>query len=176
MWWYRSTTRPPFDDKPTDETMAVIHLYWKQRGQGLSVGDDFRKNLLQCLQDLNRPVRISPREESFWTITAYELAKGINPKTLCKQMRELERIAARLFPDRAPQHKRRETVSEDEKQAIRGKYSAQLSAEGFATVQPIADEFECTPACVGRICRDIRMAAEALRKQTESVDSKEVTF
>jgi transposase-like protein len=170
LWWYRCNIRPPFDDTPTDDSLAVIDLYLHQCARGRTLPDAFRKHLLGWLQDLNRPVKISPRRERYWTIPAYELAHRINPKTLCKRMRELEKIATSLFPDRAPAFKPRSTASEEEKQEIRKLYNRDVP------VRDIAEKFKVTPACVGRICRDLKLAKRTAHDENEPVPNQVPTL
>lgn len=163
LWWYRSTTSPPFDDTPTSDSLAVIEMYLYQSARGRALPLDFREQLLKCLQDLNRPVKLSPRRERYWTIPAYELARGINPKTLCKRMRQLEKIAKRLFPGRVPAYREdRGPITEDEKAEMRREIFLQ-------DIKAIADKHGITPARVGQICRDLKLAKRTAR-QTEATD------
>ncbi len=149
--------RPPFDDTPTSDSLAVIDLYLHQCSRGRSLPDDFRKHLLKWLQDLNRPVKISKRRERYWTIPAYELAHGINPKTLCKRMRELEKIAKRLFPNRAPDQ--RGPITESEKAEMRQEIWQE-------DIKAIAKKHKTTPARVGQICR-AEISLKRADRQTE---------
>jgi hypothetical protein len=167
FWWYRSETRPPYDDTPTNDSLAVIDLYLHQCSRGRTLPADFRGHLLKWLQDLNRPVKISPRRERFWTIPAYELAHKINPKTLCKRIRELEKIAIRLFPGRAPSARNRPPLTGEEKQEIRKLYHESMDADA---AHRIAAQFQITPARVGQICRDIRAWKTALREAMRGAD------
>jgi hypothetical protein len=163
LWWYRSTTSPPFDDTPTNDSLAVIHMYLQQRSRGRKLPDGFREQLLKCLQDLNRPAK-SSHGERYWVITAYELAHGINPKTLCKRMRELEKIAKGLLPDRVPAYREdRGPITENEK--------AEMRREIFhEDIKAIAEKHRITPARVGQICR----AEIALQRATRQVEVEAV--
>lgn len=168
LWWYRSTTNPPFDDTPTNDSLAVIDLYLHQCSRGRKLPDGFRDQLLGWLQDLNRPVRISSRRERYWTIPAYELAHKINPKTLCKRMRELEKIAKRIFPGRAPSYRNRPPLTDEQKQEIRKLYDEDPNADA---AQCIAAQFQTTPARVGQICRDIRARKTAQREAARQAEA-----
>jgi hypothetical protein len=156
LWWYRSK-----DDAPTADSMAVIEMYLHQCSLGRTLPSDFRKHLLQWLRDLNCPVKISQRRDRHWTIPAYELAHGINPKTLCKRMREMEKIARRLFPSRAPAQ--RPPITEDEKEAMR------LEILNKEDIKAVAQKHGVTPARVGQICRaEIARLRNAFQSEAEA--------
>jgi hypothetical protein len=157
MWWYRSTARPPFDDTPTSDSLAVIDMYLYQAARGRTLPENFRKHLLKCLQDLNR---CDPGRERYWTIPAYELAHRINPKTLCKRMRELEKIAKGLFPSRAPTYgKDRGPITQNEKEEMRRDIFQE-------DIKAIAEKHKITPARVGQICR-VEIALQRATRQAE---------
>lgn len=163
LWWYRSMTSPPFDDTPTQNSLKVIDAYLNQYAHGRALPHDFRKQLLKWLQDLNRPVKISPKRKRYWTIPAYELAHGINPKTLCKRMRELEKIAKGLLPDRVPAYREeRGPITENEK--------AEMRREIFdKDIKAIAEKYKITPARVGQICRaEIALQRSARQAEVEA--------
>ena len=106
LWWYACEPDPTWaDDVPLPESQCVIETYLLQCKRGRALPTGFGKKLAQWLQDLSREPKISPHRKRYWTIPAYALAQKLPEKTLCKRLREMEKIAKRLFPQRVPSNR-----------------------------------------------------------------------
>jgi hypothetical protein len=153
LWWF---VHDRADAKP------VIDSYLSRYTRGAKLPDGFRDELITCLQDLSQIQNLKawgkPRTKRYWTIPNYARAHGLQPFTLMKRLRELEKIAKGMFPDRAAGYGRiREPLTEDEKAAIRLKYY-----EGV-DVADIAKNFRIAEGYVGRLCR----AERSLKRASE---------
>ena len=75
-----------------------------------------------------------------------------------KRLRELEKLAAQLFPDSVPSSRKpRPQLTDDEKQKIRQRY---LAGEDC---KKLAKEFRIPTAHVGLICREEKATRDAER-------------
>jgi len=143
LWWF---VYYPADRK------TVIDSYLENYARGKKIPEDFRDELITCLRDLSQIQNLKewkkPRTKRYWTIPAYAFARGLKRYTLMKWLRELEKIAKEIYPERAEAYGRRaKALTEGDKDTMRLKCS-----EGI-DIQDIAKEFRITPAQVARICR-----------------------
>ncbi len=143
LWWFVHNRA---------DAKAVIDSYLTRYARGAGVPDGFRDELLTCLRGLSQIQNLKawgkPRTKRYWTIPNYARAHGLQPFTLMKRLRELEKIAKGMYPDRAAIRGRiRAPLTEAEKDAIRFKY-----LEGV-DVEEIAREFKITEGYVGRLCK-----------------------
>ena len=77
---------------------------------------------------------------------------------LMKRLREMEKLAAQLFPDSVPSSRKpRPKLTDDEKQKIRQRY---LAGEDC---KKLAEEFRLTLSRVGLLCRAERETRDAER-------------
>jgi hypothetical protein len=166
LWWYSRKPRPSWadwaDDEPTADAQKVIDTYLERYARGAKVPDGLREDLMRWLQDLSRIHNLEkwgkPRTDLYWTIPNYARALKLNRFTLMKRLRELEKTAKQLFPERAAARGRsRAAVSEKEIEDIRKKFS-----DGVR-VKTIATEFRLPEGHVGLICK-----AERIKKRTAS--------
>jgi hypothetical protein len=118
LWWYRYRN----DGDPTTESERVIDAYIKQVSRGKAVEKNFKDELLQCLYELKEPGRISLRQERYWTLDAYALAHQLPKGGFLKRFREMEKIAAELFPERLPWNRDRRPVTDETEIEIRNYY------------------------------------------------------
>ena len=151
LWWY-SHNRP--------DTKAVIDAYLTRYARGAKLPDGLRDGLLTCLRDLSQRQDLKawgkPRTKHFWTIPNYARYHGLQPFTLMKRLRELEKIAKKMYPDRAA-HRRRAPVTELEKADIRLKYLKGVD------VEDIAKEFRISKGYVGQLCKFERVVKRAFQ-------------
>ena len=170
IWWY-GTNRA--------DNAAVIDSYLARYARGKKVPEGFRESLVTCLNYLTRRNSLAswnkPKTKRYWTIPNYARAKGLRPFTLMKWMRELEKTAKEMFPERAATHGRRlEPLTDAEISSIRAKYRAGAGPE------EIAREFKIAEGYVGRLCRSEqkrrRAAREARRAAPASVGFEDPDF
>ena len=122
---------------------------------------------MSCLRELSRPQRISPRRERYWTIPAYASANKIHPKTLCKRLRELEKIAKKLLPNRVPQHRNCAPLTEEQKAVIRARFRE------IGDFHTVAGEFGIEAFRVGQLCRAEKAELIAERKKRQQEQERE---
>lgn len=95
LWWYR---RP--------DHLKVVDAYLEQYSHGRTVSSGFRDQILRCLRDLSEGLYLKdwghPRTWRYWSIPSYAATHGIKRATLMKRLRELEKVAIRLFRDSVP--------------------------------------------------------------------------
>jgi hypothetical protein len=187
LWWYHSgswpgTARPhdPVLDayirknfKNVDQSARVgrvVDAYIKQVSRGKPVGNNFKDELLAWIYEVAEPVQISPRRKRYWTLPAYARSHGLHDKTFCKRFREMEKIAKRLFPEKAPPEYEKPT--EELKRRIWNRYfqlkwsfkvPARSDEEWIAearhkvAVAKLISKFPKIPAFrIGQICREAR--------------------
>jgi hypothetical protein len=143
LWWY---VHYPGERK------IVIDSYLAKYARGKKIPEDFHDELTTCLKDLSHIQNLKewgkPRTNLYWTIPTYARAHRLNPFTLMKRLREMEKIAKEMYPARAEGRGRRiDPLTESEKAAIRRKC---LKGEN---IKDIAQKHNLTPAHVGQICR-----------------------
>jgi len=159
LWWF---ARP--------DHRRVVDAYLQQCKRGRTLPDDFKEDLVMWLGDLSRIQNKKrwdqPRTYRYWSVPAYALAHKMEPAALMKRLREMEKLAAQLFPDNVPSSRKpRPRLTEDEVQKIRQRY---LAGEDC---KKLAKEFRLTPARVGLLCREEKAARneERLRQMDASV-------
>ena len=168
LWWYKRQPAPDcHDDQPTRESQLVIDAYLLRCARGRKLPEGFDEKLKHWLQELNRPQQVSPRKKRFWTIPAYALAHRLHKFTFCKRFRELEKVAAQLFPNRVPPHRKRVPLTEEIKERIRQRF---MEIQDFAAV---AHEFEIEPFRVGQLCRSEKAEIIAARDSAASAYSED---
>ena len=161
LWWYRSTTPPPFDDTPTADSLAVINMYLYKCSRGRTLPKDFREHLLRWLQDLNRAVKLKSGKTRFWTIPNYAIVNKIEePHAFMKRFRRMSEIAIEIL-DRAPSYLNNfaRALSDKEIKNIRSEYEG----SDVPNVRQIAVKHKIRPARVGQICRDLKLRKLAAR-------------
>jgi len=168
LWWYVRQPDPTLaDDTPMPESQCVMDTYLRRCARGRTLPKGFEDNLRRWLQDLSREVNLKeygkPRTKRFWTIPAYAFANKLHSKTFCKRLRELEKIAKKLFPHRVPPGRVSVVLSEEKKQAIR-----QRVLEG-TDIRAVATEFGIPPFRVGQLCSEEK--ATVLAKREEELDA-----
>jgi hypothetical protein len=146
LWWYAHNRA---------DARAVIDAYLMRYARGAKVSEGFRDELTTWLGDLTRKQNLAPwgkpRTKRFWTIPNYARAHKLQPFTLMKRLRELEKIAKEMYPDRAAGRGRvRANLTPAEISDIRLKYR-----EGV-NVEDIAQEFRISEGHVGQLCREER--------------------
>jgi hypothetical protein len=119
LWWYRSNKR---DDEPAAESKRVIRRYVRQVSRGKAVEKNFKEELAQWLYELTEPGGITLGRNRYWTLEAYALAHQLPKGGFLKRFREMEKIAAHLFPDRLPWNRDRQPVTEELKLKICHQY------------------------------------------------------
>lgn len=142
LWWY---SRP--------DRRRVVDEYIDQYSRGRKLPNGFKDDLLLWLDDLSRKQKVSGTTRTYrhWSIPAYELADGFKKGTLMKRLRELEKVAKKLFPDSVPySRKLRTRLTEEEIKEIRELYEAGTDAKD------IAPKFRVAPSKVGYLCRDLK--------------------
>jgi hypothetical protein len=127
--------------------------------------EDFEDELTTNLQALHRLQNLKdfdrPRTYRYWSVPSYALAHRLKAPALMKRLRELEKIARRLFPDSVPSSRKpRAPLTEGEKQKIRERYRA--GEDGSL----LAYEFRITSAYVGQLC----VAEKAERAQARAAE------
>jgi len=142
LWWY---ARP--------DRHRAIDAYVNQCRRGRTLRDDFKDDLVMWLDALsriqNKKAWGQPRTYRYWSVPAYALEHKMEPAALMKRLREMEKLAARLFPDSVPSSRKpRPQLTDDEKQKIRQRY---LAGEDC---KKLAEEFRLPPARVGLLCRE----------------------
>jgi hypothetical protein len=140
------------DGETTREGKQVIDAYIKQVSRGKSVGKEFKDELLGWLRKLAKPGRqsllvgkdskgkppglfASSRErrlykagrihlnpDRYWTLDAFARAHDLPRGGFFKRFREMDKIAKRLFPERAPSDKKAQPVTEELKLEIQNQY------------------------------------------------------
>ena len=74
--------------------------------RGRTLPEDFGEQLTGHLDALNRLQSLKawgrPRTFRYWSAPSYALAHGLKKAALMKRLREMEKIARRLFPDSVP--------------------------------------------------------------------------
>lgn len=143
LWWFLHYAA---------DRKAVIDSYMEKYARGKKIPEGFRDELTTCLKDLGQIQTLKqwgkPRTKRYWTIPAYARAHRLRPFTLMKWLRELEKIAKGMYPDRAKAYGRRtKPLTENDKDKMRLK-----CCEG-TDIQDIAKQFKITPAHAARICR-----------------------
>jgi hypothetical protein len=160
LWWYRRRQDPAWaDDVPSEESQSVIDAYLRQCARGRALPLDFEETVRRWLQDLTRQEKATERRTRFWTLPAYALKNGINPKTMCKRLREMEKIAKQLLPHRVPPSRNSAPLTEEVKQEIRQRYLASGGNPHTVATEMNVDAFR-----VGQICR---------REKAELADERE---
>lgn len=142
LWWY---ARP--------DHRRVVDAYFQQCKRGRTLPDDFRADLGLWLDDLtsiqNKKPWGQPRTYRYWSVPAYARAHKMEPAALMKRLREMEKLAAQLFPDSVPSSRKpRPQLTDDDKRKIRQRY---LAGEDCKT---LAEEFRIPAAHVGLLCRE----------------------
>jgi hypothetical protein len=166
LWWYACEPDPTWaDDVPLPESQCVIETYLLQCKRGRALPTGFGKKLAQWLQDLSREPKISPHRKRYWTIPAYALAQKLPEKTLCKRLREMEKIAKRLFPQRVPSNRQTVPLSEEKIQAIRERFIE------VGDIRAVAHHFGISPFRIGQICR-VEKALIAGEEDTATTETK----
>jgi len=157
LWWYK---RPYIQ--------RVVDAYLARASRGRSLADGFRDELLQWLSDLNtyqnKKEWGAPRTYRYWSVPAYAAYKRMkNPATLMKRLRELEKVAKRLFPDSVPSdRKQRASLADNEKEEIRQRYLAGDDAK------ELAKEFRVPPSVVGHLCKEQKKIRAAERENVQN--------
>jgi hypothetical protein len=144
LWWYR---RP--------DHLKVVDTYLEQYGRGRKLPDDFRDEILTDLGILADGLYLKawgrPRTWRYWSVPAYAATHGVKPHTLMKRLREMEKVAIRLFPKDVPSDRLpRKPLSEHEVREIREMYASGTNAKDIALLHRVP------PSKVGQLCRDLR--------------------
>jgi hypothetical protein len=169
LWWYRAGA----DYSPTEQSKRVIDAYLEQCARGRALPKDFKDDLLRWLRELTRPQKISPRRKKFWSLPAYALAHKLPRGAFLKRFREMEKIAARLYPERLPQDNIRKPMLEKQKHKIVCRYLE--VARGHSpdypfdvhrdTIRVLAGEFDIPSFRIGQLCRAARATVTEERNQ-----------
>src|SRR5258708_16495694 len=93
LWWH---ARP--------DRRRVIDAYVSQCKRGRAVPEGFKDDLVQWLDDLSSIQNKKPLGRTFryWDIPSYARAHKMKPASLMKRVREMEKLAAQLFPHSVP--------------------------------------------------------------------------
>ena len=162
LWWYMCEASKDWaEGQPTVDAERVIQSYIKQCARGRTLPPNFEADLHSLLRQLSLPQQISPRRRRYWTIPAYAFAHKLHSKTLCKRLRELEKIAKKLFPGRVPKHRECATVTDEKKRAIRSRFRE------TGDFQIVASEFGIEPFRVGQICRKEKAEMSAEKEKLQ---------
>jgi hypothetical protein len=169
LWWYRAGA----DHSPTEQSQRVIDAYLEQCARGRALPKGFKDDLHCWLRELTRPQKISPRRKKFWSLPAYALEHKLSKGAFLKRFREMEKIAARLYPDRVPQDKIRKPMLDKQKQKIVRRYLE--VARGHDpnypndvhrnTIRILAEELDIPSFRIGQICRAARATVMEERNQ-----------
>jgi hypothetical protein len=156
LWWYRRPDRH-----------RVIDAYIEKYKQGRKVPKDFKDDIRQWLEDLSKFQNMKawghPRTYRYWSLPSYALAHGMEKATLMKRLREMEQVAAQLFPDSVPSSRKpRPALTAEEKQEIRKRY---LDGEDC---KALAQQFRIPSSQVGSLCREEKTIRAAARVQAQS--------
>lgn len=156
LWWYR---RPDRD--------LVIAAYLDRYKQGSALPEDFRDSIGQWLDALsnlqNKKAWGRPKDFRYWDIPSYARAHDLEPPTLMKRLREMEKIAMQMFPDSVPpSRKQSASLIEKELKEIRQAYLDGTDAKELAV------RFGITAAHVGRICREEKAIRAAKREEAQN--------
>ena len=149
LWWYRRPDRH-----------EVIDAYIVQCSRGRTVPGNFKEQIVQWLEDLHRIQPVKGHSLTFrnWSIPAYARAKGMEPATLMKRVREMEKIARELFADSVPHGRKPRHLTDAETHEIRTQYLSGIDAK------EIAIRYHITPARVGQLCKAERAIRAAKRE------------
>ena len=152
LWWYRRSDR-----------QRVIDAYVAQCKRGRALPESFRDDLRQWLADLSRVQKKSDHAaastERYWDARSYARAHNLKPFTFMKRLREMNKIAKRMFPDSIPpSRKDRAPLTEKEVKEIKKAYLDGTDAKELAV------RFDITAARVGQLCREEKAMRAAKRK------------
>ncbi len=160
LWWY---------GQKRADSRAVIDSYLSRYKRGAALPKGRRDELLECLRNLSQIQSLArwgrPGTKRYWTIPNYARANGHNRFTLMKWLRELEKVAKEMYPERAAVHGRNRKLTEAELEDIRTMY-----VEGVS-IKDIAPKFGITRAHVGRLCDEDTKRKRAEYKASRSEDS-----
>src|SRR5579864_3468366 len=142
LWWYRRPDRH-----------LVIASYIAQCKKGRALPENLKDDIRQWLDDLsnlqNKGEWGKPRTFRYWDIPSYARAHDLEPPTLMKRLREMDKIAKRMFPDSIPpSRKDRVPLTEKEVKEIKKAYLDGTDAKELAV------RFDITAARVGQLCRE----------------------
>jgi hypothetical protein len=82
----------------------VVSYYLERYGRGKEIPVDFRVDLLSHLGNLSRAHKVKlygKKTARYWTVPAYAKASKIEPGTMMKWVRQLNKIAIELYPEEA---------------------------------------------------------------------------
>lgn len=156
LWWYRRPDRH-----------LVINAYIAQCKKGRTLPEGFKETLVQWLDDLsqlqNKKIWGKPRTHRYWDIPSYARANDVEPPALMKRLREMEKIAKKMFPDSVPSgRKQRAPLTAEEKDEIRRQYLEGVDAKELAQI------FRIPPSHVGLICIKEKAIRAAQRAKSEN--------
>jgi hypothetical protein len=106
-----------------------------------------------------------PKTFRYWDVPAYARAHDLEPHTLMKRLREMEKIAKRIFSDSIPpSRKNRAPLTEREIREIKKAYLDGTDAK------KIAGQFNITAARVGQLCTEEKAIRAAKREAVQNED------
>ena len=156
LWWY---ARP--------DRQRVIAAYLERAAKGRTVPEGFHEQLGSWLADLHKGHYKTQRKDArtfrYWDIPSYARANELKLATLMKNLRELETVAKKLFPNDVPaSRKTRAPLTEKEVREIRQRY---LNGED---AKELAKAFRIPASRIGLLCREEKAARAAAREQVQA--------
>jgi hypothetical protein len=161
-----------------DMQERVITVYLQQVARGRAVDQkQLKKDLLGWIQELEERLDVKlygKRYWRYWMLPHFAKVHGLHPYTFMKRFRMLEKIAKRLFPERVPDDRKAQPVTEELKSRIRRRYlQLKLRVHGYRNAPFTEDETrtfrhkaamkmlinevpEIPPFRLGQICRKVR--------------------